>query len=182
MLSPAPRTMCAPALSAAADTRPPTKLSVRPAAALRLAVGQVTLAVQLPGGRPGFRIVLLAGTLADVEPQAGLLVAAGVDNDVGPVAVGQHHHIGGPPRRVRRHLPQLRQRPGRDRTGPAPGSSHRASSTSPPAATTTRVPLLRPCRRRRRAASAVPASAPKLASLADSVGPGHLPGVLPFGW
>jgi hypothetical protein len=68
-------------------------LGVRPAAALRLAVGQVPLAVQLPRRPARIRIGLRARAVADREPPGGL-VTAGVRDDVGAVTVGQHDHVG----------------------------------------------------------------------------------------
>jgi thioredoxin reductase len=159
---------------------PGDELGVRPAAALRLAVGQVPLAVQLPGWPARIRVVLRAGPVADREPQGGL-VAAGVRDDVGAVTVGQHHDAGGPPGRHRGHLKQVRQRPyphrGLARAGRNPpgkenlpvGRHHDAGAAGQ---------RLIGAGGQRFGAALIGA---ELAGLADSIGPGHLPGILPFG-
>ena len=99
---------------------PGDELGVVLAAAFRLAVGQVPLAVELPGRPIRMRVLLRAGTAADGERLGRRLVTTGVRDDVGAVAVGQHGHVGRPPRRGRRCLQQVRQRadPHRTRVGP----------------------------------------------------------------
>ena len=97
---------------------PGDELGVVLAAAFRLAVGQVPLAVELPRRPARMRIALRARTAADGE-RLGRRVTTGVHDDVGALTVGQQDHVGGPPRRGRRHLKQLRQRadPHRNRAG-----------------------------------------------------------------
>ena len=114
------------------------ELRVALAAAFRLAVGQVPLAVMQRGWPSGMRIMLRAGTVPGLEQDAGNLIAGGVHDDVGPVPVGQQHHVGR--RRAAASATSSRCGSGPTRTEltPAPDGSHQASRTSPCAAITTR--------------------------------------------
>jgi hypothetical protein len=102
-----------------------------------------------------------------------------VRDDVGAVAVGQHGHVGRPPRRGRRYLQQVRQRADPHRTRVGPGRE-------PPGEQDLAV---------RRDHDPVTADhglagaggqdlggvliGPQLASLAGSIGPGHIPLIRP---
>ena len=97
------------------------ELGVALAAAFRLAVRQVPLAVMQRGRPSGVRIMLRAGTVPGLEQDAGNLIAGGVHDDVGPVPVGQQHHVHRPPRRGVGHLQQVRERPHPDRAHARPG-------------------------------------------------------------
>ena len=89
---------------------PGDELGVLLAAAFWLAVGHVPRAVVLRRRPARMRIALRAGTVTGREPLGGQLVTTGVRDDVGALTVGQHDHVGGPPRRGRGHLLQVRQR------------------------------------------------------------------------
>ena len=155
------------------------ELGVAFAAAFRLAVGQVALAMMLRGRPVRVRVGLRTRTLADLEPTGGSQFARGVCDDVGAVPVGQHHHVGRPPRRGVRHLQQVRQRPepyrAREGAGREPPGQHglavrRDHHLGIACRNSPRAALQRLGRGRISA---------ELTGFADGVGPGHIPCIGP---
>ena len=160
---------------------PGDELGVPLAAAFRLGAGHVPRAVMQRGWPMRVRVALRTGTGANREPPGRMLIASVVGDDGGAVTVRQQHHVSRTPCGGRGHFRQMGQWPcphrvrGRARWQPPREQDRPLRRDHHPGAASGRISGARGQRLGGTLAGA------ELDSFAAGIGPGHVPGLLPFG-
>ena len=154
------------------------RLGVPLAAAFRLWAGHVPLPV-VQCGRP---VRMGIARRVDSEPPGGMQIAGRMGDDGGVVTIRQHDHAGRAAGSERGQLAQVRQRsyPDRGRGGavrqPTGEQNLSVRRDHHPGTAGDRIPGTGGQRPGGMLVGAQPAGLP------DGIGPGHIPGVLLFGW